>query len=183
MGGVLSGSRNYRGGKKSIDSLPVANITADVLFSLDKHQVTVIPVCADLAEICHFDRSWMVIIDFTPLNFGGKRRWMLCPKCHYRRQSLFILGGELACRTCLQLRYECQHENKRSRMFRHADKIRRKLGWPLGIGNANGVKPKGMHKKTYNKLCVELHSVTKALIFNINDWIERMNKKHCSQVN
>ena len=177
MGGVLSGSRNYRGGKKSIDALPVAKITADVLFSLDKHQVTVIPVCADLAEISHFDRSWMVMLDFTPLNFGGARRWMLCPTCQLRRQSLFVRGRELACRTCLNLRYECQHENKRSRMFRQADKIRQKLGWSLGIGNPNGIKPKGMHKKTYHKLCSELESLTSTLIFSINDWIERIHTK------
>ena len=40
-------------------------------------------------------------------------------------------------------------------MARRADKLRDKLGWEPGILNGDGIKPKGMHWRTFERLKVE----------------------------
>jgi hypothetical protein len=43
-----------------------------------------------------------------------------------------------------------------NRLAGRADKIRRRLGWPVGILNATPrTKPKGMHWQTFKKLTAE----------------------------
>ncbi len=39
--------------------------------------------------------------------------------------------------------------------MRRADNIRERLGWPAGIANPNGGKPKGMHWRTFERLTAE----------------------------
>ena len=38
------------------------------------------------------------------------------------------------------------------RATRRADKLRKRLGWEPGILNGNGLKPKGMHWRTFERL-------------------------------
>jgi len=40
-------------------------------------------------------------------------------------------------------------------MARRADRLRDKLGWEPGILNGNGIKPKGMHWRTFERLKAE----------------------------
>ena len=46
-----------------------------------------------------------------------------------------------------------------------ADKIRRRLGWPAGIANPTGGKPKGMHWKTFDRLRLQ-HDALKHFSFH-----------------
>ena len=39
--------------------------------------------------------------------------------------------------------------------MRRADNIRERLGWPAGIANPNGGRPKGMHWRTFERLTAE----------------------------
>jgi hypothetical protein len=55
------------------------------------------------------------------------------------------------------LAYPSQCENIGDRATRKADKIRDRMGWEPGILNSEGLKPKGMHWKTYERLC-SIHS-------------------------
>jgi hypothetical protein len=41
------------------------------------------------------------------------------------------------------------------RAARRADKIRDRLGWHPGSLNSEGGKPKGMHWRTFERLCAE----------------------------
>ena len=45
-----------------------------------------------------------------------------------------------------------QREAENDRATRRADTIRRRLGWEPGILNGNGLKPKGMHWRTFERL-------------------------------
>lgn len=92
---------------------------------------------------------------FTEQNFGGHRRWFLCPRCHGR--CLVLYGGNyFRCRKCKNLSYQSQREDGYDRANRRARKIRAILGEPDGIlDDPLPPKPKGMHWKTYDALCRE----------------------------
>ena len=103
------------------------------------------------------DESYPVNLDTTPCHMGGERRWFLCPArgCG-RRVAILYCGGIFACRHCYQLAYPSQREDFSDRAGRRADRIRDKLGWEPGIFNGPGWhKPKGMHWRTYERLCRE----------------------------
>src|SRR5512138_275659 len=50
-----------------------------------------------------------VALSQTPCNFGGSRRWFVCPDCDRRCAVLFGISrrGNFACRTCQRLAYAC----------------------------------------------------------------------------
>lgn len=182
MGGVLSGPRGWRGGKPSTASLPVARLTSSQNFTL-AHRRTYVRIDApDSATVVHGMREWGVRIDFTPLHFGGGRRWLVCPVCHARREALYVSGKVLACRACLGLRYDSQHENRRQRALRAADRVREALGWRPGILSPDGDKPKGMHWGTYWRLIAELSAMTDALFWNLDDWADRASVRRRNSV-
>lgn len=102
------------------------------------------------------DESYPVSLAWTECNYGGKRPWFLCPAqgCG-QRVAILYGGGIFACRHCYDLAYPCQRENKCDRLTRRADKIRDRMGWGPGILNGVEWKPKGMHWRTYERLCAE----------------------------
>lgn len=90
----------------------------------------------------------------TGCNYGGTRRWFLCPCCG-RCVAILFGGATFACRTCYGLAYEVQREDETDRLARRADAIRDRLGWEAGILNPDGWKPKGMHWSTFWRLKAE----------------------------
>lgn len=94
-------------------------------------------------------------LTYTSCHLGGRRPWFLCPTdgCG-RRVAILYIGdaGIFACRHCNRLAYACQSELPDERAARRADRIRRRLGWPVGISNPNGGKARGMHRRTFNRL-------------------------------
>jgi hypothetical protein len=65
-------------------------------------------------------------------------------------------GGIFACRKCHQLAYPSQSEDPADRAVRRADRLRARLGWPGGVLEGAGWgKPRGMHWRTYERLCDE----------------------------
>ena len=59
------------------------------------------------------------------------------------------------CRHCYQLAYSSQRERNYDRAARRADRLRDKLKWEPGIINGSGLKPKGMHWKTFKRLSTQ----------------------------
>lgn len=94
-----------------------------------------------------------VFLQWTRCHLGGRRVWLTCPirKCG-RRVAILYGGSVFACRRCHELAYESQREHVDDRAARRADTIRRRLHWEAGILNGNGVRPKGMHHRTYDRL-------------------------------
>ena len=90
-------------------------------------------------------------LEHTPCTYGGRRVWWLCPACG-QRVAILYLGKTPACRHCYRLAYRCERETLDDRATRQADKLRDRLGWEPGILNGNGPKPKGMHRRTFERL-------------------------------
>ena len=91
----------------------------------------------------------------SPCHLGGRRYWLTCPRCGKRVAVLYAPGLYFACRQCGGLSYATQRKGAGDRASTKANKIRRRLGWPLGILNDPGGKPKGMHWSTYLRLTEE----------------------------
>lgn len=175
MGGVFSGNRRSRQQKMLTAMLPRATLSVASLYTLSGVKVvTVCPERDEWATVRMGQREWQVHISHTKLNFGGHRRWLVCPKCWGRRQSLFIHEEKLACRKCHDLRYASQSESSRTRAMRRADKLRAKLGWQPGVLSPDGVRPHGMHLRTYEALTAELGSLSSKLLMDLSEWLDQV---------
>ncbi len=105
------------------------------------------------------DKNYPVYIAWTPCNYGNKRPWFLCPARNCGRRVAKLYSGNIyACRHCYRLSYQCQREIFPYRITRKADKIRERMGWEAGCLNGCGLKPKGMHNKTFKRLS-KLHNM------------------------
>lgn len=97
--------------------------------------------------------NYAVGLEWTACGFGGRRVWWQCPAVGCGRRVAVLYGGRVfACRHCNRLDYRSQREADDDRATRRADTIRRLLGWEPGILNGNGLKPKGMHWRTFDRL-------------------------------
>lgn len=92
----------------------------------------------------------------TPCHLGGERLWWQCDHCDRRAAILYETDGWWACRLCQSLVYRCQRERRVNRAHRRANKIRTRLDWRVGIAHPGSGRPKGMHRRTYERL-VERH--------------------------
>lgn len=178
MGTVFSGLKGWRGGKPATENLPVARLTYAELYSMRNDKAPrVMPEGLDWARVTYGLREWLVMLNTSPLPFGGCRRYMVCPTCDSRRQDLYVSGAMLACRVCLGLRYGSQHETERDRMFRRVDAIRERLGWKGGVAHPNGEKPTGMHRVTFERLMAEHDALATYLLGDVSKWLERAEKR------
>jgi hypothetical protein len=122
----------------------------------------------DAVVLMYRARSWRDIewksvhqrvpINWTACHFGGRRPWFVCPGfsddqyCGRRVALLYGTGELFACRHCYGLTYASQREALHLRGLGKAQKIRMRLG---GSPESEEVpdKPKGMHWRTYDRLC------------------------------
>jgi hypothetical protein len=124
------------------------------------------------------EREYPVYLTDTACNFGGGRAWFTCPApgCARRIGVLWLSGsGVFACRHCCRLGYASQREAAGDRAARRADRIRERLGWPPGILNWNGSKPKGMHWETYWRLRAQHDAL---VTVSLRDMAERLGLRN-----
>lgn len=122
------------------------------------------------------DESYPVYLTTTPCHMGGERHWFLCPARGCGQRVAVIHGGGIfACRKCHQLAYPSQRENAGDRLARRTNCIRKKMAWPAGIFNRSDLgKPKGMHWRTYERLCQEHDVLESQIIVGLVDDLERL---------
>jgi len=66
--------------------------------------------------------DYPISIVSTSCNYGNQRYWLKCPgtitnKCGKRVAKLYLFNNLFSCRHCLNLTYEGNNRNKRSRLF------------------------------------------------------------------
>jgi hypothetical protein len=119
-----------------------------------------------------------VPLEWTPCNFGGERPWFLCPGagCGRRVAVLYGPGRYFLCRHCYDLRYESQREGKANRALRRAQKIRERLGGSANMMEPFSERPKGMHLKTYMRMCWEHHEAETKHLAGMREWLDKFEK-------
>ena len=100
--------------------------------------------------------AWQGVNELIPFsatrtNFGGFRKWFLCPSCD-RRCRILYGGARFRCRRCYRLKYESQYEPVFGRAASRVHKLRECLGASGSLDDPFPAKPKGMHWKTYRRL-------------------------------
>jgi hypothetical protein len=120
---------------------------------------------------------------WTPCRFGGDRPWFICSvyaNCTYcGRQvtKLYHAGRLFACRLCSQLAYASQQESAHERGLLKAQTIRMKLGGSANMLDDFPKKPKGMHRRTYERLR-HVHDAARACSFiGLTDFAKRLKKR------
>ena len=94
----------------------------------------------------------------APCRYGGDRPYFLCPgvvkgvACDRRVAKLHAAGRYFLCRHCYRLAHACQSEGEGDRTRRRASKIRRRLGGDPDMVAPFPPKPKGMWRRTYDRL-------------------------------
>lgn len=98
--------------------------------------------------------NYEIPLTWTSCNYGGKRPWFICPGkgCARRVAKLYSNQGYFFCRHCHDLAYSSQREGKESRLLYKAQRIYKRLGVKGQDELFLTPKPKGMHKKTYDRL-------------------------------
>ena len=99
-----------------------------------------------------------VPISLTACRLGGQRPWFVCSVycngryCGRRSAILYSAGELFACRRCHGLAYESQQQTARHRGLEQARKIRMKLGGGVDLLAPFPQRPKGMHRRTFQRL-------------------------------
>ena len=86
-----------------------------------------------------------VRFDATPCNYGGQRRWFLCPGCNRRVAVLCGVGGLFRCRHCHHLPYLSQNVTMLRRLMRRRQYIESRI-FEDGVGMR---RRKGLHRQTF----------------------------------
>ncbi len=104
-----------------------------------------------------------ITVTATSCNYGGSRYWWQCPKCG-RRVGVLYFNQSYQCRHCIGANYSIQLQQPIDRLFKRVAVIRERLGWPQGIANGKGERPRYMHHKTYQKLIAEHDELSQQII-------------------
>jgi hypothetical protein len=100
-----------------------------------------------------------VPFEWTACHFGGSRPWFRCTatvngeKCRRRVARLYLGASPVfACRHCHDLVFASQLESVGFRGLGRARKVRMRLGSAPDLFGPFPERPKGMHRKTYERL-------------------------------
>jgi hypothetical protein len=96
-----------------------------------------------------------VWLDTKPCGFKGQRLQFICPGCGRRAAELYPDGVHFRCRKCCGLGYRSQRKGREARGLEKAARIKRQLGGSGDYADPVPERAKGMHQRTYERLCNE----------------------------
>ena len=98
--------------------------------------------------------EYTISLQTTKPHLGGLRWWFTCPLCRRRAQKLYHPpgGDRFGCRDCHKLTYASRSHDPLERSQERARAIRLRLGGSASIADLFPFKPKGMWRKTYERL-------------------------------
>ncbi len=107
--------------------------------------------------VLHLTTGRVATVPWTWMRCGFlDARILMCPSCRRRVYSLYHLDNQVVCRTCARLWYASQRRSANGRRWLRAQKIRLKLGGMKSLydttPDAFPPRPRGMHRKTYERL-------------------------------
>lgn len=118
-------------------------------------------------------RQWVVEIEPVQCLGDRVRPLLKCPRAHEGNfQSLYFLGGELACRKCQGLRYRSTLAPSavgRARLARH--KLIAQLGGEPGSDVP--ARPSGKWRRRHQRMVARLSSLTCAHYTAIRAWLSK----------
>jgi hypothetical protein len=120
-----------------------------------------------------------VPLEWQACNFGGQRPWFICPGagCGRRVAVLYRPGKYFLCRHCYDLTYQSQQDNKMYRAVHRAQDIRRRLGASANRMEPFPEKPKGMHRRTYERLWREHYEAEMEQLVGMREGLDKVEKK------
>ena len=89
-------------------------------------------------------------VDWSERHFGGAQAYLTCRGCSKRARFLYLARFRFRCRACHGLVHASSQERPGDRATRKNQKLRAKIGAPLGLGDIV-LRPKGMHHSTFSK--------------------------------
>lgn len=121
--------------------------------------------------------SYRVPIAWTACRYGGQRPWFVCPGTGCGRRAAVLYGGRLfLCRQCHDLAYASTRLGPGERALRKAQRIRERLGGSANMLEPFPPKPKGMHRRTYERLAREAAAAERVHHAGVMDWCERTER-------
>lgn len=116
-------------------------------------------------------------IDWSTVPSLASRGWVICQHCQKRCNALFVTDG-LKCRTCAGLRYSSTFDRRTPFETRaeRAKAIRVQLGAPPVLFLRTPERPARMHRRTYEKLLVQLAGLEAEILYRANWDIERAER-------
>ena len=123
------------------------------------------------------DVRQVIALDWTACHYGGARPWFLCPGCQRRVAVLCGAGTWFLCRHCYQLPYASQGETVLDRGYRKVRKLRTRLGASQDLAEQIWQKPKGMHRRTFQRLCGQEAAAQMAVLGGMSTALARLMRR------
>jgi hypothetical protein len=114
-------------------------------------------------------QDYRIRIASSPCNYGGLRWWWRCPRSGRRVSKLYLPPGAsiFASRKLYRLAYRSQRVTALDRSHGRLQRLHWRLGAEYGYFEQTFPhRPKGMHRKTHERLTAELSEATER-----HDWI------------
>jgi hypothetical protein len=165
MGSRLSGRFGYRSGQKAFTTdLPCLNIrhwvsggkvrSGSFCMNLGNGHLVYLDVETNRIIVRASADVWRRMVQGIQIDTTGsrpslRRTWLCCPSlsCGRRVIALYFQNG-FFCRTCLNLAYPSQSRSRIQRLCAEYGRLEQRIV----IVEGHSIRPKGMHKTTYEPL-------------------------------
>jgi hypothetical protein len=133
--------------------MPARNHCMNIRYNADLADLAAASLVLEFSST-RTERRQRINLAVTEPHLGGIRLWFLCPITGQRARVLYLPDGqrEFASREAHKLSYRSQGESHLLRSINQAQNVRARLGGELSIHSLFPSRPRGMHRRTYERL-------------------------------